>query len=184
MVGAAISEPMNQPGITVIGEDDRFVRREEHVEILVGQTVRVFAPRLEFHQIHHVDHPDFQFGEKLPQQLDSGQGFEGRHVATTHHHDIRLAAAVVARPRPDADAGGAMFDGGVHVEPLRRGLLPGDNHVHVVAAAQAVVRHREQGVRIGRQIDADDFRLLVHDVVDETGVLMAETVVVLPPHMR
>src|SRR6266516_5317370 len=28
VVGAAIREPMNQPGITVIGEDDRFVRRE------------------------------------------------------------------------------------------------------------------------------------------------------------
>src|SRR2546429_8844781 len=48
VVGAAIGEPMNQPGITVIGEDDRFVGREEHVEVLVGQTVRMFAPWLEF----------------------------------------------------------------------------------------------------------------------------------------
>ena len=37
VVGAAIGEPMNQPGIAVIGEDDRLVGREEHVEILVAQ---------------------------------------------------------------------------------------------------------------------------------------------------
>ena len=144
----------------------------------------MFALRLELHQIDHVDHPDFQFGKMLPQQIDRGQGFERRHVAAARHDDIRLAALVVAGPRPDADAGGAMLDGGVHVEPLRRGLFAGHDHVHVVAAAQAVIRHGEQRVRVGRQIDADDFRLLVHDMVDEAGVLMAEAVVVLPPHMR
>ena len=42
----------------------------------------------------------------------------------------------------------------------------------------------EQRVGVGRQIDADDVGLLVDDVVDEARVLMAEAVVILPPHMR
>jgi hypothetical protein len=139
----------------VVGENDRLVGREEHVEIFVAQTVGVFAPWLELHQVNHVNHPDFPFRELLPQQLHRGQGLERRHVAGARHDHIRLAVLVVAGPRPDADAGGAMPDGSVQVEPLRRGLFPGNNHVHVVAAAQAVIRHGEQRVRVGRQIDTD-----------------------------
>ena len=150
----------------------------------VAQAVRMFALRLELHQVDHVDHADLQVREMLPQQIDGGQGFQRRHIAAAGHDDIRLAALVVAGPVPDADAGGAMLDGGVHVEPLRRGLFAGDDDVDVVAAAQAVVGHREQRVGIGRQIDADDFGLLVDDVIDEAGVLMAEAVVVLPPDVR
>ena len=47
-----------------------------------------------------------------------------------------------------------------------------------------MVCHREQAVRIGRQVDADNIRFLVHDVINEAGVLMAETVVVLTPDVR
>ena len=77
-----------------------------------------------------------------------------------------------------------MLDRLVHRQPLRRRLLAGDDDVDVVAAAQAVVGHRQQAVGVGRQVDADDLGLLVDDVVDEAGVLMAEAVVVLPPDVR
>ena len=77
-----------------------------------------------------------------------------------------------------------MCDGRGHVEPLRRRLLAGDDHVDVVAAAQTVVRHREQRVRVGRQVHADDIGGLVGDHVDESRVLMTEAVVVLPPDVR
>ena len=62
---------------------------------------------------------------------------------------------------------GAVLDGLVHRQPLRRGLLAGDDDVDVVAAAEAVVGDREQAVRVGRQVDADHLGLLVDDVVDE-----------------
>src|SRR5215831_12253215 len=42
----------------------------------------------------------------------------------------------------------------------------------------------QQAICIRRQIDSHDVRLLVADVVDEAGVLMAEAVVVLTPDMR
>ena len=67
---------------------------------------------------------------------------------------------------------------------MRRGLFAGDDHIDVIAAAQAVVGDREQAVGIGRQIDADDLGFFVHDVIDEAGILMREAVVVLPPDMR
>jgi hypothetical protein len=60
-------------------------------------------------------------------------------------------------------------------------MLARDDDVHVVAAAQAVVHHRQQTVRVGRQIDADHLGLLVHDQVDQAGILVREAVVVLPP---
>ena len=63
-------------------------------------------------------------------------------------------------------------------------LLAGHDDVDVVAAAQAVVGHREQRVGVRRQVDPDDLGLLVHDVVDEARVLVAEAVVVLPPDVR
>ena len=70
------------------------------------------------------------------------------------------------------------------VEPLRRGLLAGDDDVDAVLAAQAMVGDLEQRVGVRRQIDADDVGLLVDDMIDEAGVLVAEAVVVLAPDMR
>src|SRR5439155_6437523 len=92
-------------------------------------------------------------------------------------------ALIVAGPLPNANARGAMLDGGIHVEPLGLLLFAGYNHIDIVAAAQAVVGDREQGVSIRRQINANDVGFLVHDYVDEARVLMTEAVVVLPPDM-
>nr|AOO94531.1 hypothetical protein [Rhizobium leguminosarum bv. trifolii] len=47
-----------------------------------------------------------------------------------------------------------------------------------------MVADPEQGVGIGRQVDADDIGLLIGDEVDETGILVAEAIVVLTPDMR
>jgi hypothetical protein len=53
-----------------------------------------------------------------------------------------------------------------------------------VVSPQAVIRDPQQRVGIGRKIDADDIGLLVDDQIDESGVLMAEAVMVLPPDVR
>ena len=39
VIGAAIRESMNEPRVSVIGEDDWFVLREEGVEIGIGEAV-------------------------------------------------------------------------------------------------------------------------------------------------
>ena len=151
----------------------------------IGQPVRMLAGGLQRHQIDDVDDANLQMSGKCwRSKSHRGQRFQRGHVAGASHHHVRLAALVVAGPVPDADARRAVLDRGFHVEPLRRGLLAGHDHVDVVAAAQAMVRDREQRVGIGRQIDADDVRLLVHHMIDEAGILVAEPVVILPPDVR
>ncbi len=128
--------------------------------------------------------PHLQLREVLAEQLHRRQALQRGHVAAAGHDHVGLAALVVAGPLPDADAGRAVLDRLVHGQPLRRRLLAGHDQVDVVAAAQAVVGHAQQRVGVRRQVDADDLRFLVHDVVDEAGVLVAETVVVLAPDQR
>ena len=119
----------------------------------------------------------------LAQHVHRGERLERRHVSRAGHHDVGLASLVVARPPPDSEPRGAVFDGRVHIEPLRGRLLARDDHVDVMAAAQAVIGDGQQRIRIGRQVDANHVGLLVDHVIDETGVLMAEAVLVLPPHV-
>jgi hypothetical protein len=46
-----------------------------------------------------------------------------------------------------------------------------------------VVGGRQQRVGVRREIDPDDVGLLVHDVVEKSGVLVGEAIVVLAPHV-
>jgi hypothetical protein len=69
MVGAAIGEPLNQPRIAVVGEDNRLVGGEQRVEITVTQAVGVLTLRLKFQQVDHVHHSDLQGRKMLAQQL-------------------------------------------------------------------------------------------------------------------
>ena len=49
---------------------------------------------------------------------------------------------------------------------------------------QAMIGDKQQRVGVRRKIDPHDVGLLVHDVIDEAGILMAEAVMVLAPDMR
>ena len=77
-----------------------------------------------------------------------------------------------------------MPDRLIHVQPLQRRLFAGHDHVHIVAAAQAVIGDGEQRVGIRRKIDAHDLALLGEHVIDESRILVAEAIVILPPDMR
>ena len=140
--------------------------------------------RLETHQVDDVDHPYLQIREVPPQQIDGRERLERRDVTAAGHDDIGLVAAVVRGPLPDADPGGAVLDRRFHVQVLEGGLLAGDDHVHAIAAFEALLRHPEQRVRVGREVDADDLGLLVHDVVEEARILVGEAVVVLAPDVE
>ena len=81
---------------------------EQRVELGVGQAVRVLGVGLEPHQVDDVDDPDLEVGQVLAQEVDGRQRLERRDVAGAGHHDVGLAALVVARPVPDADAARAV----------------------------------------------------------------------------
>ena len=58
MARATVSEPMDEPGVAVKGEDDGLVGREKSVEIAIGKTVRVLTRRLQRHQVYDIDDAD------------------------------------------------------------------------------------------------------------------------------
>ena len=122
---------------------------------------------LEAHEVDDVDDAHLQVGQLLAQDGGRGERLEGRDVAAAGEHDVGLAVVVVRRPLPHAEAARAVDDCVVHGQVVERRLLAGDDHVDVVAAAQAVIGDGEEGVGVRRQVDADDLGLLVHDVVDE-----------------
>ena len=119
----------------------------------------------------------------LADEVRRCQRLQSGHVACAREHDVRVAIQVGARPLPDPHPARAVRDRIVHGEVVERGLLARDDHVDVVVAAEAVVRHREQAVRVRREVHADDLRLLVHHVIDEAWILVREAVVVLSPHV-
>ena len=183
--GAAIGEAMNQPRVAVVGEHDRLVGRENRVEHIRGQAMRMLGGILQPHQVDHVDDPHLEVGESLAQDLGRRHGLERRDVSGACQHDVRLFARDFgARPVPDTEPSGAVRDRLVHIEPVGRGLLARDDHVYVVDRTEAVVVGGEKGVGVGRKVDAHHIGLLVDHVVDEAGILMAEPVVVLPPDVR
>src|ERR1019366_6486893 len=53
-----------------------------------------------------------------------------------------------------------------------------------MARTQAMIRHAEQAVRVGRQINTDHIRAFVGDHVEKSGILVGDTVVILPPDQR
>jgi len=115
---------------------------------------------------------------------NSGESLQSRHVTAAGHDHVGRNSLVVAGPLPDTDALRAVFDGSVHRQPLRCCVFACDHDVDVVAAAQAVVHHRQQAVCIRRKVDTHDLGLLVHNVVDKAGILVREAVVILAPDMR
>jgi hypothetical protein len=143
----------------------------------------MLAVGLETHEVDDVHDPDGHVGEMAPEQVGGGQRLDGGDIAGAGQDHVGLTGLIGGRPLPDARPPGAVQYRLVDGQPRRRRLLAGHDHVDVVAAAQAVVRHRQEAVGVGRQVDPHHFGLLVHDVVDEAGVLMGEAVVVLAPHM-
>jgi hypothetical protein len=88
------------------------------------------------------------------------------------------------RSAPYAHALRATHDRFVDGRKLHMLLLVGDDHIDAIGLAQALVRHDEQRIGVRRQIDARDRRALIGDEVNETGVLMRETVMILTPYRR
>jgi len=184
VVRTAVGEAVDQPRIAVVGEDDRAVWREQPVELMVGHAVRMLGIRLEAHEVDHVHEPDLELRQVLAEQRRRGQRLERRYVAAAGEHDVRLTGLVVRRPVPDPGAARAMNNRVLHREEGQRGLLAGDDHVHVVPAAETVVGDREKRVGVGRQVDADHLGLLVCDVIDEARILVREAIVILAPDVR
>ena len=58
---------------------------------MVAQTVRVLAPGLQAHEVHHIHKADSQIGKVSPQQVAGGETLQRRYVAGGGHHHVRLS---------------------------------------------------------------------------------------------
>src|SRR5208283_3334408 len=108
--------------------------------------------------------------------------FLRRYIPRGGEDDIRLATLVVTRPVPNADALGAVLNRGIHIEVLKMQLLVGDDYIYIVFTPEAVIGYRQEAVHIGRKVNPSDGRALVENNVQEAGILVRETVVVLAPN--
>src|SRR4029450_12247635 len=104
VTGAPVGQSVNQPRVAMEGKDDRLVGGEQRVEIVIREAMRVLARGLQRHEIDYVDDAYLQIGSVPSKEVDSGKGLQRRHVTAARHHDIGLAALVVAGPLPDAEA--------------------------------------------------------------------------------
>ncbi len=184
MAGAPVGEAVDQPRVAVEVEDDGLAGGEQGVVGGVGQPVGVLGGGLQPHEVDDVDHPHLQVGQVAAQQVGGGQGLQGRHVAGAGQHHVGFASLVGAGPRQDAEAPGAVRHRVLHRHQVEHRLLARDHDVDVVPRAQAVVGHRQQRVGVRRQVHPHHGGLLVDHHVQEAGVLVAEPVVVLTPHVR
>ena len=185
MVLPPVGQPVDQPRVPVVGEDHRPVLGEQRVELDVRQAVRVLPVVLQAHEVDDVDDAHLQVGEVPAQDVDGRQrlhasGRRRRSANTTSGSPPRSVLAHSQMPMPLVQWTIASS----MVRYCSAGCLPATMTLTYCSAAQAVVGHREQGVRVRRQVDPHDLGLLVDDVVDEARVLVAEAVVVLPPHVR
>jgi len=81
------------------------------------------------------------------------------HIAGAGQHNIRLAAFIVCCELPCGCAARAMLERLVHVQPLKLRLLAASDDIHIVAAAQAMVKDAQEAIGIRWIVHADHFTL-------------------------
>src|SRR5262245_66048524 len=73
MARSPVGEPMNERRVTVEGEDDRLVGREQRVEIVIREAVWVLARWLQLHEIHDVDDTNLQLRRMSAKDVAGGE---------------------------------------------------------------------------------------------------------------
>jgi len=141
-VRATIGEPVNQRRISIKPEDDVFVLGEQRIVIGFAQTVRMFACRLETHEIDDIYHADFQIRQVRAQDRNRRQNFQRMRVLAAGHNNVRPSILIVGGPLPDSDTLSAVDNGRIHIKPLRQSMFAGHDHADVVLASQAMVSER------------------------------------------
>ena len=77
----------------MIGENDWLIGCEQRIKILIAQSVRMFALRLQRHQVHDVDDANSSTRENAAAaDRYRRQRFQCRHIAAARHHHVRLSA--------------------------------------------------------------------------------------------
>src|SRR5579864_358080 len=163
-------------------KDNRFVSREERIEIAIRQAMWMFAARLQLEQVNHVNESDFQIRKSFSKKCRRRQCFLRRDVAGSSEDNIRFVTFIIAGPIPDTDTFCAVGNSGIDVQVLKMLLLVRDNDVDIVFRSQTMIGYGEQTVGIRRKIDARNGGAFVEYYIQEARILVREAVVILTPH--
>src|SRR6185436_10048305 len=100
LAGSPVDHAVEDPGCSMIGEDDRHRTGEPGFEGLIRDPMRMAIRPHHHSKIHdvHQSHPDAR--HVLLQQPRSGAGLERGNVAGAAEHDIGLPVPIVAREVP------------------------------------------------------------------------------------
>ena len=131
-----------------------------------------------------VDDAGDQVGNPLPQQLRGGEHLHRRHIADTSQNHVGPGTRVIhlgTRPVPHRTSPLTVRRSLVGRQILQVWLLVGDDEVHVIAAAEAVIGDGQQAVSVRRQPGAYHPGTERDDGVQQPGPLVAEAVVVVTP---
>jgi hypothetical protein len=67
-----VGQPVNEPRVSMEGEDDRLVRGEQRIKFVVGKAVWMIARGLQCHKVHDVDDANFQLRRISAKHVDGG----------------------------------------------------------------------------------------------------------------
>ena len=123
-----------------------LVLGEEHIILCILKSVRMLSCRLKLEEIDYVDETDLDLGQFCIQDGNCCKSLKGRGLTCAGKYDIGFLALIVGSPIPDADTLRAMLNCFCHGQPLRTRVLGSNDHVHIVAAADAVVKAGKQAV--------------------------------------
>src|SRR5699024_2571179 len=98
--------------------DDWFILGKDRVILRIAESVRMFVVGLHLEEVNHIYNTDLQIRHCIPQDGNSSHGLQSRSITAARHNNIRLLAAVIACPLPDADTLGAVLDSLIHGQPL------------------------------------------------------------------
>ena len=169
--------------IAVECEDNRLVCCKQSVVLCVCQTVRMFCMLFQFHQVNYVDNADLQFRKCVTQDCYSCKSLKCRCVAAACHYEVRLLSLIVACPVPDTDTLCTVFYSLLHCQPLLSRMLGSYDYVYIISASDTVIEAGQQTVRIRRKVKTYYVCLLIGNVIQESGILMCKSVVILLPYV-
>lgn len=144
--------------------------------------LRMVHVRDKLEEVNDVNKTNLELREVLFQESSGSKRLHSRDITATSHNEVRVLVGVThTRPFPNTKTLGTVRNSSLHVEVLQVILFVGNDNVDIVFAVETVIHDREKTVTVGREIDADDLGGLIGDDVEETGVLVSETVMVLTP---
>src|SRR5690348_15144120 len=144
--------------------------------------MRMFVARLQFEEIDDVDESDSEVRETLPEKSRRSQSFLSRDIPGSRKDNVGFVTFIIAGPTPDTNALCAMADCSIHVQVLQMLLFVGNNDVDVIFRPQAMIGHRQQTIRIRREIDSSDSGAFVEHYIQKSRILVREAIVILTPH--